>query len=182
MRCEDCGSLQTEPPFWLEDAYRDVGTGDDTGACQRNFDLVLQSATLLRLMRWEPTATCLDYGAGMGLFGRMMRDRGYNFFAYDKYLSPFYMDRYVAVDPRGLKPQLVTAFELLEHLPDPAKDLDEVFGLGADLVIATTEICDGQGAEWWYFNPAQGQHVFFYSRKAMTFIAQKYGYRYDAVL
>lgn len=74
--CSGCGSLQTETPYWLGEAYQEKGTGADTGACQRSFDLAVLTTGLLSLMEWPSSALCLDFGAGAGLYGRMMRDRG----------------------------------------------------------------------------------------------------------
>jgi hypothetical protein len=179
--CDTCGSLQTDPPYWLDEAYGARGVGDDTGACQRSLDLTLQTAALLSLLRWSAPNPCLDFGAGMGLFARMMRDRGYNFLAYDKYVFPYFMDWFVVNDPMETAAHLVTAYEVIEHMPNPISDLNPIFGRNADVVIVTTELCDGVGKDWWYLNPPQGQHVFFYSRKALALIGEGYGYCYNAV-
>src|SRR5262249_51230365 len=157
--CTACGSLQTEPPYWLAEAYRTQGTDMDTGAAQRSLELAMRTTGLLGLLSWQRDRVALDYGAGMGLFARLMRDRGFNFFAYDRYLSPFYMDQFRADDPATLKPDLITAHEVVEHLADPAAELPAIFGRGADLVLVTTELFNDQGPDWRYLAPENGQHV-----------------------
>lgn len=178
FRCEFCGSAQTEAPYWIGEAYDARGTGPDTGACQRSVDLALQTAGLLSLLCWHKDAVSLDFGAGMGLFARMMRDRGFNFYAYDEFASPFYMDQFTVDDPKSITPALITAHEVLEHLPNPSIGLAAIFDRGANLVIVTTEEFKNQAADWWYLAPERGQHVFFYSERALNMIAARFGYKY----
>ena len=117
----------------------------------------------------------------MGLFGRMMRDRGFNFFAYDRHQFPFYMDQFHANDPSTLEPALITSHEVLEHLADPGRELTDIFGRGAELVIVSTEIFQGQGPDWSYLAPHHGQHVFFYAQRAMEMIGARFGYNYATI-
>ena len=88
FECERCGSLQTEAPYWLDEAYSAAGTGLDTGACQRSLQYALIMSAALELVGFRRDCECLDYGAGLGLYARMMRDRGWNYLAYDKYVFP----------------------------------------------------------------------------------------------
>ena len=101
FECDSCGSLQTEPPYWLDEAYAINGTGADSGACQRSVDTALAMSTILEVLEFPRDGKCLDYGAGVGLYSRMMRDRGWLYFAYDRYSTPFYMDKFTA-DIQGL--------------------------------------------------------------------------------
>ena len=52
--CRSCGSLQTEPPYWLTESYKDYTLSAlDTGAADRtllNFALVTAVAKILREM------------------------------------------------------------------------------------------------------------------------------------
>ena len=43
-------------------------------------------------------------------------------------------------------------------------------------VVIATEIYTKQGGDWWYLNPASGQHAFCYSHAAMTHIATRFGF------
>ena len=37
--CSNCGFIQTEEPYWLEEAYRDAIKFSDVGLLKRNFEL-----------------------------------------------------------------------------------------------------------------------------------------------
>ena len=174
--CSQCGSLETERPYWLEVAYDVTGVGDDMGAGQRTIDLVLKTSALLDRIKLPANAECIDVGGGLGLFTRLMRDRGINFLSYDLYAQPFFSDRYCLTSLEGRSPAVVTAFEVLEHFTNPADDLNQLFQSRPALVIATTELFTGQDLSWPYFAEGTGQHVFFYSPRALTQIAKRFGY------
>jgi 2-polyprenyl-3-methyl-5-hydroxy-6-metoxy-1,4-benzoquinol methylase len=175
-RCSNCGSLETEQPYWLDSAYDVTGVGDDVGAAQRTIDLVLKTSALLDRIKLPSNAECIDFGGGLGLFTRLMRDRGFNFFSYDLYATPFYSDRHSLKSIKGRSPAVVTAFEVLEHFANPAEDLKQLFEPRAALVIATTELFTGQDLSWPYLAEGTGQHIFFYSRQALNRIAHRFGY------
>ena len=174
--CSECGSLETEEPYWLGEAYNVSGIGDDVGAGQRTIDLVLKISALLNAIKLPERAECIDFGGGIGLFTRLMRDRGFNFLSYDRYAKPFFSDRYSLESMEGRSPAVVTAFEVLEHFPEPAKDLEPLFESRPALLIATTELFTGQDSAWDYLSEGTGQHIFFYSPKAMAEVAKRFGY------
>ena len=39
FHCPTCGYIQTEKPFWLNEAYSDAISAEDTGVIQRNIKL-----------------------------------------------------------------------------------------------------------------------------------------------
>ena len=174
FECADCGSLQTETPYWLDNAYSSPGIGVDTGSAQRSIDLALRMSAFLDMLGVDRAAQCLDFGAGSGLYGRMMRDRGWDYYAHDRYSTPFYMDAFSA-RPAEKAWTVISAFEVLEHLTQPAEDLESLLGGGAGLFIFTTELWRGQGPDWPYLAPLHGQHVFFYSPKAIEGLAARVG-------
>jgi hypothetical protein len=172
LACAGCGSLQTEPPFWLGEAYASNLSDIDTGAAQRCFTNLGASAAVAGIFG---LSNILDIGGGDGLHCRLLRDHGFNAYVHDAHATPTY-GRGFAV-PDFAVPELVTCFEVLEHFANPAEELASVFGLGAKAVLATTERWHGQGADWWYLAPTTGQHVFFYSDAAIRSIADRFGYR-----
>jgi len=174
--CSQCGSLETEEPYWLNVAYDVTGIGDDLGAGQRTIDLALKTSALLDRIKLPASAECIDFGGGIGLFTRLMRDRGFNFLSYDLYAQPFFSDRHHLRSMEGRSPAVVTAFEVLEHFPNPAEDLQQLFANRPALLIATTEVFTGQDLSWPYLADGTGQHVFFYSPKALNQIAKRFGY------
>lgn len=117
----------------------------------------------------------MDLGGGDGLLCRFLRDRGLNGFVRDRYASPTYAQGFDKPDFDCA--DLVTAFEVFEHLPEPRTDLHEFFSQRPPILLASTTQYTGQGPEWWYISPESGQHVFFYSRLALERVARDYGYR-----
>jgi len=171
FRCDACGSLQTEPPYWLHEAYANSLSGLDTGAAQRT---LTNLAICFFISKLYGLTNVIDFGGGDGLLCRFLRDYGLNAFVTDKYATPSYAQGFSEPDFRN--PDLLVATEVVEHFPDPGMDLDNLFGLNPRVVFVSTALYADQSVDWWYLSPESGQHVFFYSRKALDLIAGKYGY------
>ena len=170
-RCESCGCLQTEDPTWLDEAYQSSLSRLDTGAAQRN---LRNLATCYFLARLFGFVNVVDIGGGDGLLCRLLRDYGLNCFVQDKYAPPSYAQGFT--EPDFASPDLTLAFEVLEHLVNPAKALEDVFSQKPRLILATTDLYSNQGADWDYLAPETGQHIFFFTQTALTQLAAKYGY------
>jgi hypothetical protein len=176
FRCESCGSQQTAKPTWLNEAYSIPGLHIDVGAPTRTLKNWFAAATLLDELDIPLSAKGIDFGAGPGLFTRLMRSVGRNFYANDKFMTPMFSNYFVVDNIPKENPDVITAFEVFEHLPDPHKTLDNLFGANAPLILFTTWFVDDQPEDWIYYLPECGQHVFFYSQKGLSECAQKYGY------
>ncbi len=181
FECTECGSMQTESPDWLAEAYAASDNVLDVGRAQRNLMTAMFCAYILEQVNLRRDSLCLDWGGAEGLFCRLMRDRGFNFFLYDRYSKPVYAIPFSVPDPGTLQPSVVTVFEVFEHLPDPYRDLASIFMLKPRFLIFSTELYCGQGTDWQYFSLYGGKHVFFYSRRAIEWIANHFGYRYHAI-
>jgi hypothetical protein len=175
--CVSCGALQTEPPYWLDEAYGE-GQGNknlsilDTGAAQRNIHNLAACFVITKLLKLR---NVIDIGGGDGLLCRLLRDYEINCFIKDKYsTTPTYAQGFT--EQNFDSADLVLGFEVLEHLPNPKYDLQEFFGHNPKALLLTTAIYEKQKKDWWYFSPESGQHVFFYSKKALQNIAKKYQY------
>jgi hypothetical protein len=172
FECADCLSLQTEPPYWLDEAYGDKSLANiDTGTVQRNIHNLAACFAISRIFN---TKNVVDLGGGDGLLCRMLRDYGLNCYVKDKYATATYARGFTEQDFHT--PHLVLGFEVLEHFPNPKSDVHDLFAYDADTLLLTTEIYSNQQKDWWYLAPETGQHVFFYSRKALELLAAKYRY------
>jgi hypothetical protein len=177
LLCDACGSLQTEPPYWLEEAYGSGSIADsDSGVFLRgmnNLCVLYLSAWLLGVPK---RARVLDFGGGNGLLCRMLRDVGF-----DARLSDRYARNEIArgFDDLGGTPDIICSFEVAEHFPDPCVGMAAILGRGAMTAVIGTEIYRGQGKDWWYISPQSGQHVFFYSHSGMQILADRHGYIYE---
>ena len=172
QRCEACDSLQTEEPYWIEEAYRDNLAPLDTGAAHRNLNNLAASLLVATLFRCR---NILDYGGGDGLLCRLLRDHGLNAYVDDKYGSPTYALAFTKPDFEA--PDLVLSFEVFEHFEHPREELAKMFAMRPGAVFASTELYREQTQIWWYLAPETGQHLFFYSARALREIATAYGYQ-----
>ena len=169
--CVKCHSLQTEEPHWLEEAYKNNISNLGTGAVQRNINNFAFCYTFCQIF---DVKIAVDYGASDGLLCRFLRDHNVDCYAYDKYARSTYAQDFSASRSGGI--DLLTAFEVLEHLPHPHTDLDEIFSFDPKYLLCTTEPYNGQSSDWWYLANDTGQHVFFYSIPGINLVAKKYGY------
>lgn len=168
LECTDCGSLQSESPYWLAEAYQTSLASLDTGAAQRcltNWGLTFFVAKLFS------SRSLIDWGGGDGLLCRLLRDVGLDCRLYDAHATPTYGQSCIDGDDAA-PPDLVTAFEVVEHLTRPASELQAIFRVPAPVVLLSTATYRGQGKDWWYLVPETGQHIFFYSEKALMRIAR----------
>jgi hypothetical protein len=173
FRCATCDLLQTEAPYWLEEAYSHALAALDTGALVRN-QVCARLTLTTALLGAVGDRACLDFGGGHGVLVRMLRDFGLDFRWYDRFGENLFARGFTGNpdEPHAL----VTAFEVLEHFADVGVELDRLFRPGHGLVLAGTVLHDGPADDWFYYTPESGQHVAFYSRRTMQHIAARYGY------
>lgn len=175
--CQACGFLQTEQPYWLEEAYSSAITDADTGLVQRNLDLSRRVSLLLYFLLGKD-GKFLDEAGGYGMFTRLMRDIGFDFYWSDKYCDNLLAKGFSYSDASPPY-SAVTAFEVLEHLHDPLEFITQLRSVtGANSFIFSTELYDGSPpvpGDWWYYAFATGQHISFYQRRTLDVIAEKIG-------
>ena len=119
----------------------------------------------------------LDYGGGYGIFTRLMRDYGYDFYSYDKYCDNL-VSRGFDGDIKNNRYDCITSFENFEHFENPIDDIEKIFSL-TDLVIFSTVLISlpaPKTGEWHYYCLEHGQHVSLFSKKSLEYIGLKYGY------
>jgi len=112
-----------------------------------------------------------------------MRDLGLDFYRQDKYAKNLFAQYFSLEDlpPEDRKFELVTCFEVFEHLSDPIAEFDRMFALGESVLCSTslqsTNIAVDL-ASWDYLGALHGQHISFYTEDSMLRIAEKYGKKY----
>jgi hypothetical protein len=176
FKCPACGHVQTEPPYWLEETYRNADFQRDVGMADRSVWTAQTTVALAHRLGIGPDESCLDWGAGTGLFVRLCRDYGLNFFYTDPYAQNVFARGF---EWNTQEPQpawaCVTAFEVAEHFPNPLADFDRLFRLAPRHLLISTLLYQDQGPDWWYFG-GDGQHVAFYTRRSLEVIARHHGY------
>lgn len=171
LECSRCGSLQTETPYWLHEVYNHNLAPLDTGAAQRTITNLAAAYVVARLFGLR---NVLDFGGGDGLLCRLLRDYGVNCYSVDKYATAIYAQSFGKPDFDA--PDLLLAFEVIEHFANPSTDVAGIFEKRPGVVLLSTGQYREQGPDWWYLSPESGQHVFFYSAKAIDFLGKEYGY------
>lgn len=172
-RCNQTGYIQTEQPYWLQEAYESVITKLDIGLAHRNIEL---SKFIEKFIpkNFNPHGRFLDFAGGYGLLTRILRDRGFDYWTTDQYcqniFSPYNDIKYIQGDYTF---ELVSAFEVLEHFEDPLTQIQQPLRYSEHLLFSTEIIPEQDNLEnWWYFAPETGQHVSFYTLKALEQIAK----------
>jgi hypothetical protein len=177
-RCDTCHCLETDAPYWLDESYESVHLSADTGMVARNWQMAQTTSLLLSLAGAGPAVQGMDWGGGNGLFCRMMRDQGYNFVSDDKYAEPFYSRAFTRESAGITQSDIVTSFELFEHLPDPGSDLKQILAFEPKLWIFSTQLYRDQDRNWKYLGPDLGRHVFFYSAAGLRKFAENNGFEF----
>ncbi|MBI0584319.1 MAG: class I SAM-dependent methyltransferase [Methanomassiliicoccus sp.] len=176
-RCDNCGMLQTEPPYWLEEAFSQGAVASDTYVMERCM-AQSRAVSAIILAFLDRRARFVDYGGGLGLLTRAMRDRGFDFYWMDPFAENL-VARGFEHDGSG-RVEAVTAMEIFEHFAEPREDIGKVLEI-ADSVIFSTELLPERvprPEDWWYYGLEHGQHICFYSRRTMEYIARDRGLHY----
>ena len=123
----------------------------------------------------------LDYGGGIGLMSDLLQGAGWNSKSYD----PF-VDRDVKLQDLG-KFDLITSFEVFEHVPDPARLVDDLASLLREdglvyfsTLVTEASIAPHQRLTWWYAAPRNG-HISLYTRQSLALLGARQGFRFGSI-
>lgn len=175
--CDRCGLLQTEKPFWLNEAYSRAITSTDTGLVARNISLARIASVLIYFLVGK-NGRHVDAAGGYGLLTRLMRDIGFDFYWSDPYCENLHA---VGFEATQVVPpfDVVTAFEVLEHVENPLEFIDAALNSNeCRTLIFTTMLYEGappMPGRWWYYGVEHGQHISFFQRRTLETIAKKNG-------
>ncbi len=174
-QCSNCGFVQTEEPYWLNEAYSEAIAPSDVGLLYRNNMMANITAKLL-FNYFDHEAKFLDYGGGYGVFVRLMRDQGFDFYWQDKYCQNLFATGFELKEKDKSELLLVTAFELFEHLTYPTQELEKMLKLAPNILFSTSLLPkdNPKPDQWWYYTPHEGQHIAIYTRKSLEILAEKY--------
>jgi hypothetical protein len=175
--CASCGFLQTEEPYWLDEAYQNAIANTDTGLVYRN-ELFSRLASVLFFYTLPRDGKFVDAGGGYGMFVRLMRDIGFDFYWTDIFCQNL-LARGFEADTTKPPFVAVTAFEVMEHTPTPMQFIrDTMNRYGSRTLLFSTETFEGEPPApdaWWYYSFATGQHISFYQRRTLKAIATQLG-------
>jgi len=171
--CSNCGFLQTEEPYWFSEAYKSPINIYDTGYLQRNINLSKIVSFVLYFL-FDKSGKFVDFGGGYGIFVRLMRDIGFDFYLYEPYTENLFARGFECKN--DMEVEALTAFEVFEHLPNPKDELEKMLSISKNIIF-TTELLPNpipRPNEWWYYGLEHGQHVSFYSEETLQYIAKQY--------
>ncbi len=171
--------MQTEKPYWLAEAYEESICITDTGMLARNTFLAQIMAVLLYFL-FNKQASFVDYAGGYGVFVRLMRDKGFDFYWHDVYTNNIFAKGFEYCDQKAI--DLVSSFESFEHFVDPRKEIESMLAIAPSLLFTTQLLPNPipQPNEWWYYACNQGQHISFYSVKTFEYLSQCYGLHFHS--
>ncbi|WP_253248322.1 methyltransferase domain-containing protein [Helicobacter sp. 12S02634-8] len=103
---------------------------------------------------------------------RLLRDVGFEAFWQDKYCQNQFAKGF---EYQGETIDLITSFEVFEHLPNPIAHLESMLAISQNILFSTellpTAVPD---ITWEYYGFKHGQHISFYDQKTLHYLANKY--------
>lgn len=173
--CPSCGFLFIPEVPWLEEAYSKAITSSDLGLVKRNLvNKKIVSAVAYRLA--GPNARILDLAGGYGLLARLLRDTGFDAWSQDDYCENLFAELFTP-EEREKNFDLLTAFEVFEHLPDPAAFLEKELGKrGRHPLLFSTQTYHNSvpPPNWHYYAMETGQHIAFYTPVALATLGARF--------
>jgi hypothetical protein len=172
--CDNCGFIQTESPYWLDEAYAESIAKSDVGLVGRNIKLSHVTSVVIGAF-FGNERLFLDFAGGNGMFVRLMRDKGFEFHWSDKFTVNQFA---VGFEDRDIELYgLLTAFEVFEHLADPVRGVEEMLSRSSSILLSTTLVPSARPGpqDWWYYALDTGQHISLYSQKSLRMLAGRFG-------
>jgi hypothetical protein len=171
--CGECGFLQIGEPFWLEEAYSRSIVSSDTGLLNRNISMTRKTGLLIYFL-FNKNAKFLDFAGGYGVFTRLMRDIGFDFYWFDKYSNNIFARGFEYDKTSNI--ELITSFESFEHFINPIERIKEMLMISRNIFFSTLlmPLPIPSPGQWWYYDLNNGQHISFYSLRTLRCIADMF--------
>ena len=184
-RCVGCGFIFTSffdsftPAQWSNYVYNE-GYNEVDGEFLQIRPAVDAQAVQSYFGDLRTTAIGLDFGGGNGRTAELLRRAGWAFDCFD----PFGANELKA--ERVGAYNFCTAFEVLEHLPNPVVALGQVLAhatSGPLIFMISTALTDAQVTEatrlnWFYAGPRNG-HISLFSRRSLQLLAAQHRLDYS---
>lgn len=178
-RCSDCGfCFAPELYKWSvaefkEKIYNDLYAELDPDYADARPQANAKS--LLNLFKGKENQIIhLDFGGGNGRLSQLLNDSGWNSACYDPMSQP--------ETPKIKKFNLITAYEVFEHVPDVhglMKSLTYFLSPGGVILFSTLvsddQILPNKRLTWWYAGPRNG-HISLFSKKSLGLLVTLYGF------
>jgi hypothetical protein len=106
----------------------------------------------------------------------MMRDKGFDYWHHDDFAAPLFARGFT--DDGDSPYDLITAYEVVEHLADPRRELGAI-SKRTDRLLFTTELLPHPAprvGDWWYYLPETGQHITFHTLDSLRLLGASLGY------
>jgi hypothetical protein len=163
----------------LDEAYQQVVSHNDVGLVARNLELAKRTCSIIGFL-FDSKANFLDYGGGYGLFVRLMRDYGFDFSWYDEFSSNIFAYGFDANLKMKQQFELITSFEVFEHLVDPIKEMKKIIQYSRNILFSTRLIPQPppKPGEWVYYGVENGQHITFYTPFSLRILAEMFGLKF----
>ena len=188
-KCPQCGFLSVGNAHWLKQSYAQAINITDTGLVARNLYLYKIASVVAYFFNAHKAATfmgggaislpiVLDIGGGTGLLTRLLRDVGFEAQWSDEYCDNIFAQGFTYDNKQDKQIALATCFEVFEHLPDPLHQIESMLDICPNILFSTELLpCDvpqsnGENT-WWYYGFEHGQHISFYTKQSLQFIAKK---------
>ena len=175
-RCTECGFIQTEDPYWLDEAYTDAINASDLGLVHRNINNARMTRSVIFLF-FNQAGKFLDYAGGYGMFTRMMRDSGLDYYHHDAYCENLFAVSFDLSVIGKTEFDMLTVFEVFEHLKDPKVALEELLGYSGNILFSTDLLPSNPPKvdDWWYYGTDHGQHISIYTENSLRKLAGEFG-------
>ncbi len=183
--CSNCGfCFAPEIANWNLDKFEEMIYNDEYILVDPDYIDIRPRANAVNLISMfgdrAHSIKHLDYGGGDGLLSKMLRIFDWQSVSYD----PF-VDKNVTVAQLG-KADLITAFEVFEHVPDPQCLMSNLRSLLSHdgIVLFSTLLSDdnihaNQRINWCYASPRNG-HISLFSRHSLAILAEKNGFNFES--
>jgi SAM-dependent methyltransferase len=177
-RCDGCGLIFTNAfDHWSKADYLQHIYNDDYVLVDPDYIDVRPEGNavfILDFIRKGHALTCLDYGGGNGKLTALLREGGVDAHTWDP------MDEAGNAPPSGSF-DFISAFEVLEHTPEPVATVEQALGLLNErgvLLFSTLTIdhVPPRGMDNWYIAPRNG-HITLYTKRSLQTMFAALGYR-----